>query len=351
MKEYPDEVIDRRTGRPRGAIGDTFSPAATTTAPSGDAFNMFDDPATHMLEQVIRGQLGTLARPTADPTRDGLMDFFKSQMGTLSSAAPITFDAPGNFNADNPLLNDFVTEGRKRIGELNERPFTDAEEAGMRTRTRNDALVQRDQASKRATERASARGIARSSGVLEADQQSIDNSFTAADAKNQNDLLMWVAEQIQGRKNQATGISQSLASAGEQQAARAQAGNIAAGQLRLQGQVASNTANQNRQGQIMGLAGALAEMAAQQRGEARARQGDVLSLSTLLAEIPIQRLQTMMSVLNGTGGNNIGSLFNSVATLNNAQQVGQTQQNNATDNFLNGISSLASYYANRGTAK
>lgn len=332
-----------------GQIGTTFAPVAPTpqaSAPADDPFNQFDDPATHQLEELIKRQMGTLSQPYHDQTSDDVMAMFRKQIADLQGSAPVSYDMPGDFFVGNDLLGDFITEGRKRIGELNERPFSDAEEAALKTRTRNDQVVARDAAKQRVVEDAARRGLGESSGVLQEGLQGQERAFTAADAKSQNDLMLWIADQIQQRKDKATSIAGSLASAGEAQAGRAQAGKIAGGQMRLQGQIAATSANQARQGQIMSLAGALADMAAQQRGEARGRQQDVLALSTLLSQLPVQRLQLMMSVLNGTGGNNIPDLFKDVSTLNNSQEYAHA--NDPTNGFLEALAALGKYYADRG---
>lgn len=306
-------------------------PAATPPASAADPFSMFDDPSTQFLTNIIHNQIGSLsAQPQMDPTTAGLMAFLGGQLGNLSNAAPIAFDS------GNGLLGDFITEGRQRIAELNQAPFTSAEETALKAKTRNDALAQRDASMQRSLERASARGLGKSSGVLEADQQSIENSFTSADAKAQNDLMLWIADQAQQRKNQAATIAQQLAGAGQADAA-----------MRMQGQIAASSANQNRQGMVMGLANSLAQMAAQSRGEARARQGDILQLSTLLAELPVQRLQLAMSVLNGTGGNNIPSLFQNVSSLNQAQTQAQQRGDAQQAAFLQSLAALASYFGNK----
>jgi hypothetical protein len=350
-----DDVFDRpvyhrrRNTPPGTTFGSTFSPTGSDSTGNNDPFNQFDDPATHHLESIIQQQLAKLSRPMADPTTDGIMAFLKGQLGSLSSAPPIAFDFGGDFTASNPLFDDFVTQGRQRIAELNQRPFTDAEEAALKTRTRQDQVVARDEAKKRVLLDAARRGVGESSGVLQEGLQGAEQSFTAADAKSQNDLMLWIADQMQQRKNQATGIAQSLASAGEARASREQAGRIAGGQMKMQGQIAANSANQARQGMVLGIAGSLAEMAAQQRGEQRVRQQDVLALSTLLAELPMQRLQMMMSVLNGTGGNNIPNLFSNVSQLNAAQEAARARGDAASASFLEGLAKLASYYSNRTT--
>lgn len=325
-----------RAGMPT-APGLTFSPAGTP-APSGaastDPFGMFDDPSTHFLTSIIKGQLGALSQPASDPLGESLKAFLAKQLGTLSSAPPVSF------SAGNGLLNDFVTEGRQRISELNQAPFSAGEEAALKTRAREDQVIARDAAKQRVLQDAARRGLGESSGVIQEGMQSAEHAFTAADAKAQNDLMLYISDQIQQRKNKAADISQSLAGAGQADAA-----------MQMQGQIASSSANQAHTSQIMGIAGALAEMAAQSRGEARARQGDVLSLATMLAELPVQRLQLAASLLNGTGGNSIPSLFNDVSTLNTAQTNATNTANANQSDFLKGLSSLAAYFANRKTGK
>lgn len=350
---YDEDELDRpvrarRANTPPGTtFGATFTPAASAPAGSADPFSQFDDPATHQLESVIQQQLARLNRPISDPTTNSMMAFLKNKLGSLSSAAPIAFDFGGDFSAANPLFDDFVNQGRQRITELNQRPFTDAEEAALKTRSRNDNLVQRDEAKKRVLLDASRRGLGETSGVLQEGMQGAERAFIGADAKAQNDLMLWIADQMQQRKDKATGIAQNLASMGEARAGREQAGKIAGGQMRMQGQIAANSANQSRDAMVLGIAGSLADMAAQQRGEQRARDGDVLSLSTLLAQLPVQRLQLMMSVLNGTGGNNVSDIFGNVVTLNNAQQQAQARGDASSAAYLDAISRIASYYANR----
>lgn len=322
-------------GADRSGLGLTFSPAATTPATttpaaSTDPFSMFSDPATNFLTQIIKGQIGSLASaPATDPFTASLVPFLTKQMTGLSSAAPVSFDA------SNGLLGQFAQEGQQRIAELNQAPFTDAQEQALQTKTRNDLAVQRDQAKTRLMEDASRRGLGQSSGIVGQEISNLEGQTTAADAKNQNDLMLWIADQVQQRKNQAATISGQLAQAGQ-----ADAG------MRLSAQTASENANSNRTGQIVGIATALANMAAQQRGEARARQGDITQLASVLAELPVQRLELASTILNG---NTVqpSSIFNDTYALNNAQ-TNQNQYANAADaQFIGALSQLASYFANK----
>jgi hypothetical protein len=330
-------IEDRPVGRRRPYVPDpgvTFGPGPTTPAagaPNTDPFGMFNDPSTNYLTDTIKKQLAALNHaPSTDPTTSWLMSFLTDKLHSSADAAPVSFDV------GNGLLGDFINEGRQRIAELNQAPFTSAEEQALKTRTRNDLASQRDEARQRLTEDASRRGIGNSSGIVGQEVANLEGQTTAQDAKNQNDLMLYIADKTQERKNQAATIAQSLASAGQADAA-----------MQMQGKIAAESANSNRQGQVMGIATALANMAAQQRGEARARQGDILQLSTLLAELPVQRLQLAANILNGSGGGNINSIFQDVLGLNNAQQGAQNQQTGAQASFLQALTALASYFANR----
>lgn len=333
-----DPYADIRVPQMDARIGASFAPGEpnpSAPSPTGgapaDPFSMFNDPATNYLTQTIKSQIAGLnSAPLYDPTTAGLMAFLGRTMGSLSKAAPISF------NASNPLLGDFITEGRQRIAELNQAPFTAAQETALKARTRNDLATQRDQAKQRLMEDAARRGLGESSGIIGQEVANLEGQTTAQDAKNQNDLMLWIADQAQQRKNQAASIAQSLAGAGQAQA-----------EMEMRAAEASNNANMARQGMVLNLAGTLAQMAAQARGEARANRQDVLQMATMLSELPVQRLQLAMGVLNGSGGNNIPNIFNDVMSLNNAQANAQTQADQQQAAWVNALSQWASYIANK----
>lgn len=314
--------------------GMTFSPAspaAPASAPAGastDPFSMFSDPATNFLTQTIKSQLGQLAATPTDPTTSALNSVLSSQLGSLASASPVSF------NVSNPLLTTFTTQAEQRINELNQAPYTDAQTQAMMASTRNDLATQRDQAKQRLMEDASRRGLAPSSGIVGQEIANLEGQTTAQDAKNQNDLMLQIAQKTQDNKNLATTIAGQLAQAGQ-----AQAG------LDLSAQEGAAQINNARTSQILGIATTLANLAAQQRGETRARQGDILALATQLANLPLQRLQTVSSILNGSTPSP-GSVFNDTLAFNNAQQGAQNASNTAYAQFLNGLSTYAGYLAN-----
>lgn len=334
---------DRARSRGRSvddAIGSTFSPAgnplggsmftyqAPTSAPSANAgaadpFGMFDDPGTALLMQTIKKQMGEYSQPVAfDKDTMGVLDFLKGQMaGGVSSGS------------GNPLLGDFITQGRKRIAELEQEPFSAGEEAALKTKAKDQITVDRDAQRQMALEDMSRRGVADSSGVLQERYANIDRAYSSADAKAMNDLMLYISGERQNRKDKAAGLSQQLSQAG------------------MQEEQIANSARESSSARIMQAASTIANLQAQQRGETRANQQQVLNLAAMMAQLPMDRLNMMMGVLNGSGGNNAGSLFNNTLALSNTQGRQNEINASANDGMLEGLSSMFTYFANRGGKK
>lgn len=323
--------------------GLTFSPAAanpfslpgspftyvphTATGPGGgadpnDPFSMFDDPSTKYLTDIIKQQIGDYSKPVSmDGDTAGVLAWLKGQMaGGVTSGA------------GNGLLGDFITQGRQRITELNQEPFSAGEENALRTKAKDQLTIDRDAQRQMALEDISRRGVDDSSGVLQERYANIDRAYAGADSKAMNDLMLFIAQQRQDRKDKATGIAGQLATAG---AADAQM---------------QNSAWEASAGRLMQAATTIANLQAQQRGETRANQQQVLNLAAMLAQLPVDRLNMMLSIVNGTGGgaNGLNSLFGNTLALSNSQQSAQNQQNAGQAAFINGLAEVASYYANRG---
>ena len=289
---------------------------------------LYDDPYTALFESAAKRRITDLSKPFSDPALDDVMSLIRNQVGSLSSAAPVSF------NASNPLLTDFITQGRQRISELNQEPFSETEEARYRTRATENVEKQRASAKRRALEDISRRGIADTSGILLDMEQDIDRSADANKTTAETDLAMFLTGERNRRRDTATTIAGQLAGAGQAEAAMTQQGQIAAAGL-----------NQSRQGQIMQAAGMLADLAAQRRGEARANQNDILQIAQTLSQLGPQRLALMMSVLNNSPSPD--SVFQNTLNLSNTQaaQRNQNQQGRAALN--QGLAAVLSYFSNR----
>jgi hypothetical protein len=320
----PSEISGFR--RNPNAIGTTFSPApsnpfGSTSTASTDPFSMFDDPATNLLMQTIKKQMAQYNQPvTLDKDTAGVLDYLRNQMGG------------GPQIAGNGLLGDFVSEGRQRIAELNQEPFSASEEEALKTKAKDSLTIDRDTQRHLAEQDIARRGMADSSGVLQDRLKSIDASYTAADAKNANDLMLYIAGERQNRHDKAAALAGQLSAAG---AADAQM---------------TNQAREAASARVMSAAQAIANIAAQQRGEGRANQQQVLNLAAMMAQLPMDRLNSIMGIINGTGGGPAGmsSLFGNTLSLSNAQQGQQNANNAGQAAFLQGLSQLAAYFANRG---
>lgn len=322
--DFPDAPYgDTRRRRP--APTNELFPAPTTAAPSFDG--VFSDPYTALFENAAKSRMAALSQPFSDPALDDVVNLIRGQIGKLSSSS-----GP-SFGGGNSMFGDFINQGRQRIAELNQAPFSATEEAAMKTRARDDLAVQRDQARKRITEDAGRRNILPSSGVVGAEVSNLERGFTTADAKAQNDLVLWMADQAQQRKNQATTIAGQLAQMGAAEEGMADSRAIASANF-----------EQSRNMQIMQAASTLAELAAQKRGETRANQNDVLQIAMQLSQLAPQRLALAMNVLNGTGGNDVGGLFNNTLNLSNTQANNRNTQDSVTSAFLEGLAKTLSYY-------
>lgn len=288
------------------------------------------DPETQNFVNLAKQQMSSLSKPFSDPNLDAVVNMIRGQMGGLQSSGPVSF------SAGNGLLGDFITQGRQRIAELNQEPFSAAEEARYRTKAMEGVEANRTASKQRALENISRRGIADTSGILLDMEGDIDRAADANRTTADTDLAMFLTNERNRRRDAATAIAGQLAGAGAQDAA-----------LNLQGQTAAASINQGRTGQIMQMAGMLADIAAQQRGEAKGRQNDVLAIAQTLSQLAPQRLAQAMGVLNGTGGNDASGLFNNTLNLSNSNNARDQQQSAGNQNFMLGLGQILSFMANQ----
>lgn len=325
MDQYTSRVPQRpRVPAPRPNELTGVTPPTTGTNPTT---SLFSDPYTKLFEDISRQRINTLSQPFSDPGLEEVLGLIRGQIGNLQSSPGI------NFGGGNSMFGDFISQGQKRIAELNQAPFTSQEEAAMKTKTQDTLAAQRDQARQRATEDVARLGQASTSGTLQARIADVEKGFESSSAKAQNDQMLWIADQAQQRKNQATTIAQQLAAMGAQEEGMANARGIA-----------SANYDQSRNGAIMSAAGMLADIAAQKRGEQRANQNDVLQIAQQLSNLTPQRLALAMNVLNGSGGNDLSGLFTNTLNLSNTQASNAQNSTNASSAFMQALAKIMSYY-------
>jgi hypothetical protein len=307
-----------RSGPPLSPVRNELQPVAPPAAAApADPFGMFDDPATNFFTHMLGDRINALQAPVSDPTRDSVMALFGAAIPRLMNTAPLSVGYGGN-----PLLGDLVNSGRQRITELNQEPFSAGEEAAMRARA-SDTIEQMRTASRtRALEDTARLGQARTSGTMQARLADADRTADGARAESANTLMLAIAQERQRRRDQAVSIAQSLAAAGQSEAGMQMQGQGL--QLQAQGQAFG------QQNQALGLASTLAALSGQQRQEEQQRQSQAVGYAGMLADLPMQRLQSALGVLNGTGGSNPSSILNGLGQLSglqtNANQNAQQQQ-------------------------
>jgi hypothetical protein len=320
-----------RARRPRQNELDPYGGPANSAPPAVPDFGMmFSDPYTADLERIARGTMMDLSRPFSDPMLDEVSALLRNRIGGLTSAGPI------QFGGGNALLGDFITAGRQRMAELNQEPFSAAEEARYRTTATDQIGKNRTVARQNALEDAARRGVGESSGVIQERFGDIERETAANLTNAETDLAMFLTQERQRRKSEATSIAQALAAAGAQESAQADSRAIAAANL-----------EQQRGGQVLQMAGMLADIAAQMRGEQKGRQNDVLAIAQMLAGLGPQRLALAMNVLNGTGGNDLSGLFNNTLNLSNSQAQQQMFNQQGNQQFMQGLGQILAVLANQ----
>lgn len=323
-----------RPGPIRGRPGRSWvNPPPNELAPSSSASPLpeFDDPASMFFKNMLRTQITDLSRPFTDPALDDVVGLIRTRLGTLGSAGPIAF------GGGNPYAADFATQARQRIAELNQEPYSAQEEERLRTKTWDSLERQRTTAKQRATEDAARRGLGESSGVIQDAYRDVDRSYDSARTQAEADLAMFLTTERQRRRSEATGVAQALAAFGEGEAAR--------GDSRA---IANATLMQNREGQILQMAGMLADLAAQRRGETRARSQDVLMMAQELANYDPRRLAQITSILTGaTAGNTPNDVFGNTLAFSNAQANQQAYASQGRSAFMQGMGQILAFLANQ----
>lgn len=313
--------------------------------PPNTSGTQYDDPYTSMFEQRALARMNSLSQQGTDPAFDQVMSLIRSRVGNLTNAAPVSF-APVSFSVNNPYMGEFANSARSRMAELNQEPFSDQEEARMRSRALEGVEINRSGSRQRALEDAARRGLGESSGVIQERFAQVDRGADSDRTKAESDLAMFTTTERNRRKDAAVQLAQGLAAMGSQEAAMGLQAQTSAASLNQQGQIAGAQINQGREGQILQMAGMIADLAAQKRGEARANQNDILAIAQNLANLGPQRMAQLMSVFNGIGGDPSG-VFNNTLNMSNTQANQNNQNSAANQNMMNGLGQILAYYASQ----
>lgn len=251
----------------------------------GGMGGMFDNP---LLQQFINfGQQGMdqLMQPQSiHPVLQQALDALTGLMG---------YSDPG--------YAQFQGIANKRLAELDKPAYTDAQRDLITTNFSEPVEAQRTARKQQALERAGARGMAPSSGLLEMDTRDIDKSFDSILGTGRRQLAVDEIAANEARQQEAVSIGQLLASlSGKDLPVKLSA----AGQM---GNIGGNLQNEgtNRLIQALGISQQMAQLPGQQLQHALAALGGLNNTPVPQAD-PTTALITSLLAL-ATGGTNAGN--------------------------------------------
>ena len=266
----------------------------------------FDDEFRTARGPRMRGGMNELAPGSQPPTANQQQGqgqqgnpFYDDPFTNLLTTASMRRMGQLSQPYSDPALDEVVGLIRGRVNALQAQPtgFSPLERDQLTTRAWDGLERRRTDAKQRNLEEISRRGIGESSGVLQEMNSRTDRGFDSDRTRAEADTNIWMSQEENNRRNQQTG-------------------------------------------QLMQMAGMLADFAATRRGEQRANENDILQIATALSNLGPQRLALAMNVLNGSGGNDVSGLFNNTLNLSNSQTNANQNASAARQNFLMGLGQI-----------
>lgn len=273
-------------------------PAATPRASASSPF--FDDPLsqpimtawTRRMSQLstpgpdygdIEGMFGAAVRP--DPRFD---DAIRTLQASMKRSAP-----------SNAYLGQYAANTRRRIDELNAEPFDAQEEARLKARFFDDLARSRDDRQEQLRARLATMGYAPTSGVAAEAATLLEGDYEQGRAQQQRELLQYVTDERNRRRDLGVQMSGALSGAGAQEAAN---------QASFEGQRAGIAGNLAQlmaalQDRRLGVASTIANLRRQRYLDDLDRGGLELETSALPASLAQQRMAQLQAVLSGFAPN------------------------------------------------
>jgi len=333
------------------------SPMATWGQPGGGSYQpgaygstpdtYFDDPLTQPIMGAWGQRMNQLSRPGPGygDINSALGKYlqpdprFNDAMSQMQAAA----NSPG---ATNKYTPQFAANTARRIKELNADPYSTADEAAIKARFFDSLAMDRDKAYQQNAAEMASRGLAPSSGVAQALGAETSMGYQKARAGQQQQMLQYVTDERNRRRDLAVSMSGNLQQAGlgdaqlQQQWQSARAG--------ILGNVLSALVQQ--QGMGLNAATTMAGLRRQEYMDDLSRGDALLETSALPSALAQQRMQALQSVL--AGGPTAASIFGQygqMQQLQNQQDATRQQGNAAVWGAAGqiGSSALNAYLNNR----
>jgi hypothetical protein len=309
----------------------------------------FDDPLTQPIMGAWGQRMNQLSKPGP-----GYGDI-NAALGKYLQPDPRFNAALGNLQgvasqsgATNQYTPQFAKATTQRMKELNADPFSTSDEAALKARFFDSMAQDRDSAYQQNAAQMASRGLAPSSGVAQALGAETSMGYQKARAMQTQQMLQYVTDERNRRRDTAVSMSGNLAQRGGEDAALAQQWqSTRAGIL---GNVLSALVQQ--QGMGLNAATTMAGLRRQQYLDDDQRGANLLETSALPSAIAQQRMGALQSVL--AGGPTAGSIFNQYSQMQqnqNQQDQIRGQQNAAVWGAAGqiGSSALNAYLNNRNT--
>jgi len=268
------------------------------TPQGGASMPYFDDPLTQPIMSAWTGRMQQLATPGPDYSEaqdylrasareDPRMTAMIKQLTGLSKRS-----APAN-----AYLGQYAGATSKRMKELNEDPFSGSDEAALKARFFDDLARDRDDRHQQLRERLASMGMAPTSGTAQEAATLLEGEYEGARASQQRDLLKYVTDERNRRRDLAVQMSGGLSDQGAREAAN-QASWMSQ-QAGIGGNLASLLAS--LQANKAGVGQSLAGLQRTAYGDDLARGGELLETSALPASLWQQRMAQMAQLLQGQG--------------------------------------------------
>lgn len=279
----------------------TAASDAWTRQPGGGGGPYFDDPLTQPIMTAWTRRMSQLSRPVPNYGADAealwrgalkpdprLNDALSTLQGAMKRSAP-----------GNAYLGQYAGHTERRIGELNEEPFDAQEEARLKARFFDDLARTRDDRHEQLRARLSSMGMAPTSGTAAEAASLLEGEYETARAGQQRELLQYVADERNRRRDLAVQLSGALSGAGQ-----ADANNQASFEAHRAG-VAGNLAQliQALRAQQIGVGSNIAQMRRLQYTDDLDRGGLELETSALPASLAQARMAELQQTLNGFAPN------------------------------------------------
>jgi hypothetical protein len=258
----------------------------------------FDDPLTQPIMSSWTQRMSQLSQPGPNYgeaqgiLRQGLSEDPRLTAALKNLGGAIKRRAPAN-----AYLGQYAASTQGRMAELNKEPYSASDEAALKARFFDDLARTRDDRSDQLRQRLASMGMAPTSGTAQEAATLLEGEYEGARASQQRDLLKYVTDERNRRRDLAVQMSGGLSQQGATEAAN---------QAQYEGQranIASNLAQllSSLGDRRVGIAGQLAGLQRQRYMDDLERGEMHLGTSALPATLGAQRLAQMQQILGGFG--------------------------------------------------